>query len=819
MRRLGRAAIVLMGLVASQFALYGSSLLGRRILLPLDLLIDPYTQSRESIGLAATHDRLLSDPICQIEPMRRFAIAEVRAGRLPLWDPYNYCGAPFLANNQSAVLSPFRLLDYIWPDPRALAWGQMLRAVVGGFGAYCFFRRATRATFLASAIGAWIWPLGGFLVLWTMWPISAAALWLPWVLLAVYRAVRRPSALSVALLAAATAAALLSGHSATAAQALLAAGIYAIWLLARGARRGASELLRPMVYVALGFASGFALAAPQLLPTFQYMRESLRVANRLESGSETKPVGAAALPQLVLPWIRGTTRTGWIYLGSDIPLESAIGGYVGLLSVLVAAPFGFADCRRRKRAEQIFWFALAVLGSAYVLDLPGAAALHRLPPLNLLRANRFVFVTGFAMLAAGVAGLDALLRGRVAVARGTASRWLLIAPALSIALAAWCVWRASIINTLVERRASDAIARAGAAGLETYLNMLRVVDGVASRFRTLHLCYAALCILAAILATMLWHKPSRRLGVIVALAAVAEVLASAWPVNPQSDASLYNRAPPALAIIREAIDAGAAEPGRICGVGAFPPMMNRWAGLSDIRGYDAADPMRYVEFLELLRAPGSPPPDPSAATFAFVPRLPSPLADFINLRYLVYSGRPRDPSAARFVVPGYYVVENAAAMPRVSVPRRAVVIANESDRLAALRHPNFDPRETVILETNAGLAAGGAESQGEARIVSETPSRVEIEYSMRGSGVGLIVLADAWDAGWRARLADGSECSVLRANHAFRAVAVPAGHGRVTFSYEPRSFTIGLWTAAATGAFLIVWCSMSFGVRRIRRHA
>jgi hypothetical protein len=39
-------------------------------------------------------------------PFYRFAIEELRGGRLPLWNPYLYTGAPFAANLQAAVFYP-----------------------------------------------------------------------------------------------------------------------------------------------------------------------------------------------------------------------------------------------------------------------------------------------------------------------------------------------------------------------------------------------------------------------------------------------------------------------------------------------------------------------------------------------------------------------------------------------------------------------------------------------------------------------------------------------------------------------------------------
>src|SRR5580658_3617939 len=111
-----RAAILLAGLCATQLILFGPSLLGRKILLPLDVLAQPwaYLSPADTTAWGRPLDVTLSDPVFQTELDRQFAVAEVRAGRLPLWNPHEYCGQPFLAASQTAVFSPFRLLDYCW---------------------------------------------------------------------------------------------------------------------------------------------------------------------------------------------------------------------------------------------------------------------------------------------------------------------------------------------------------------------------------------------------------------------------------------------------------------------------------------------------------------------------------------------------------------------------------------------------------------------------------------------------------------------------------------------------------------------------------
>ena len=48
----------------------------------------------------------LSDPVWQFAPWVEFAGSELRAGRLPLWNPHQDGGVPLLGNGQSALGSP-----------------------------------------------------------------------------------------------------------------------------------------------------------------------------------------------------------------------------------------------------------------------------------------------------------------------------------------------------------------------------------------------------------------------------------------------------------------------------------------------------------------------------------------------------------------------------------------------------------------------------------------------------------------------------------------------------------------------------------------
>jgi hypothetical protein len=189
--RLTRISIVLAGIVFGQAVLYWPSLLGRRVLLPLDILAKPLVylpQTPESATLE-TKNRFLSDMIFVDEPARRFAVSEFHAGRLPMWAPYLFAGAPFVWPK----FSPFYAIRCGTESPVILAWAQLLVALVAGMGAYLFFRRVPAVGFWPATICAWCYPLTGFFILWQGYAVTAAVCWLPWVLLAVATTVRRAS--------------------------------------------------------------------------------------------------------------------------------------------------------------------------------------------------------------------------------------------------------------------------------------------------------------------------------------------------------------------------------------------------------------------------------------------------------------------------------------------------------------------------------------------------------------------------------------------------------------------------------------------------
>ncbi len=754
---------MLLAILVPQFALFWPSLTGQKILLPLDVLTigTNWIPEGEPLRREVAQDRYLADLAMVTEINRRFAVSEVRAGRFPLWNPHIYCGAPFFASNHPAVLSPYRLLDYTWPGPEAIAWGQVLKALVAGLGAYLFLRRALQASFLASLTAAALFPLCGYMILWSGFTLANVASFLPWLLLATDATVKRPVGYGVPALALVTALILLSGHAANAGHLFIVAILFAAWRAFEHEGRVNARAWRAFGAVWIGVLAGFALSAPQLLPTIEYMQESSRIAARAAGHVEAAPQGWWALLQMLLPYSLGSGERDAFSIVLTTRFEGAATACAGAIATLVLAPLALAHAEHRRLA--LFFVGLAAFALVPLLDVPLLIKVFELPPLNLLRNNRFTIATAFSLVALAAIGVDALVRGYVAP-----RRWHWIAISACALLVGFCILR------LAYPLADESEPRAFAW------------------FRR----YDSLAFGVACTALLLWFV-IRRLGracapMIVGVC-VLESTILAFGVNPQCERELYY---PRLPVLDEIAKR---DNGRMLGVKCILPNLAQAAGLDDVRGYDAADPRRIVDVLRASCNPDAREELDYALTMLHVPKVRSGISDMLGLRWIVLQGTKPDSDVEIFS--GYSLYENKRAMPRVFVPKRAAMLSRREERLAALAADAFDPREVAYVEAPvpAGFDAGMA---GTARVVESSPTRVSIDLALESNA--LVVIGDSYDAGWHAEV-DGRAAEVVAVDHALRGVFVERGAQRLVYTYWPHSLTLGLWIAGLAGVLLFCW--------------
>lgn len=154
-------------------------------------------------------------------------------------------------------------------------------------------------------------------------------------------------------------------------------------------------------------------------------------------------------------------------------------------------------------------------------------------------------------------------------------------------------------------------------------------------------------------------------------------------------------------------------------------------------------------------------------------------------------------------LPSNHVLLYQQPVARARIVHEATVASDEETSFARTVDPERDLAASAVIETDEPLPAlapppadGATES---ATIVVDEPERVEVEARL--ASPGLLVLTDTWYPGWSATV-DGVATPILRADYAFRAVALPAGEHRVTFVYAPSSLRQGAWITL--GALLVL---------------
>jgi len=306
------------------------------------------------------------------QPLRWFTAQSLKAGHLPLWNPYSASGEPWMANPQTAVFYPPAWLFLALPFATAYMLYLALHLALLGCGALLLFaRRASPGAALIGAVALMF--CGPTLSLLDVQNNLTTFAWLP---LVIWCAAARVHPMGSA---AAIAMSFLAGEPFFATVGAL------IFAVVR--RRGVLDVA----------AQSFALAAVQLVPFLAMLRGSDRAGLSPPDLREAMPLR---------DWLRVAVPPHLTPFGFDpalgqhfIPIV-----YLGLATCALAA-VGLIFAWRRLGG----W--LALLAAAIVLSTSFAAELLAHLPLTLFRyPARLVPLGALAIVAMAVAGWDVVLR-------------------------------------------------------------------------------------------------------------------------------------------------------------------------------------------------------------------------------------------------------------------------------------------------------------------------------------------------------------------------------------------------------------------------
>lgn len=293
--------ITLVGLIVAAPTLSGRSL-------PLDLsALPPMGQLDAAVSLDSdTLDYYGRTHAASVYPGYAFISQTAATNQSVLWNPYEYMGTPYMAAWKTRCFSPFTIPFYLFSLQMALGLSILLKSCVAGFCAY-YATRKLGYTQWFSLVCAFTFQLGYGLVSQPLDPVSDALPWVPLLFLFSERAYLKQlrywptGAVTLALM-------LLSGDWIATLCTLTVFLIYA--LLNQFLYPHQKGYAIPIVTFALASVFAIGLAAFQLIPYFDYLRDTVMI------NSETKQLPLIFnIPLIFLGNFVGPRHFAFIHVG------------------------------------------------------------------------------------------------------------------------------------------------------------------------------------------------------------------------------------------------------------------------------------------------------------------------------------------------------------------------------------------------------------------------------------------------------------------------------------------------------------------------
>lgn len=694
-----------------------------------------------------------SDIYSQLYPKFIYSSMILRTGHVPLWDPYEYCGLPFLAIIQPQVFYPFRhILFLTFSPPVAMQVFLAAHIFLNGFFAWMFFR-AMRLSTSASVIAALIWAFSAPLVLDSIYHpgrLSSIA-WAPFCLLSLHMLLMRRKWRWSFLLAAGVAMQFLAGYPPIFLVTATILFLYFLFFLVSFPFSHETEqtknLAKIILLLAVSAALCLLLTAAQLLPFLELLKESQR------SG------GTASVLQL---------RTQFLLPLSKIFLKNAgIRAMASPLFMGIPAFFLMAcGVVLSKRPIRIF-FVLAgffTLIAALGNTTPVSPFLHRIPPFKYNRFPIMWFELSFFFIAALVGfGIDSL-RQNSQVSRSDreekGKRWSRKHTALLLLL---------LVSALVA---------VGGAGL------VEIVIAGATILLILSLLYArrrwqteilVICLgMTMIIVYVTQGLPLRdyvrlpdmrveQLRTATKNVAIANYLAqnkyarAYWPdlvlqgKYMFSDIPLVNGFEDSLRLRR------------------VTKLMELYQFLREVGSTDLTTFIRYPAFLNVL-----------GVRLFIIPHNQADKFTAITDRYEALASENSNDA-----------IINKQAFPRSFLVHQVEIISDEESVFRAIRDNEIDLSKRVILEEALPAHANLQQPSDKEPlpVISEyLPEEVSIEANPKAGA--FLVLSDSSYPGWKA-YDNGVETKIYTADYLLRAVYLEPGEHLVQFRYQPASYAWG----------------------------
>src|SRR3989344_6293218 len=394
---------IILSIIIGLLFIYRQVIFERKILFPSNFLAQFYSpwRTEKFLGWEAgiPHKPIGDDQIRIFYPERTFANDMLAKKTIPLWNPYNFAGTPFLANFQSSIFYPLNILYFFLPQ--IIAWDILLfiQPIMALFFLFVFLS-LFRLKKPAIWIGTISFGFSGFMLVWSQENavVAQSALWLPLILFGIegYLTNKKNWYYFIAVIA--LLCSFLGGFFQAYFYIFLFTLIYGLFRI----KTLKLSFLQYMLRIIGIYIFSVFLSAIQLLPSIEAFLESPRSTSNVWYLFEGYLLPITHLFNVFVPDIFGNPGA-YNFFGRGFYRETIL--YAGLIPFVFAIYAGF----KVKINPVIKFFALATFISFFLtLDSPFTRWFFQLP-LPLLPTflpSRILIITAFSIATLSAFGLS-----------------------------------------------------------------------------------------------------------------------------------------------------------------------------------------------------------------------------------------------------------------------------------------------------------------------------------------------------------------------------------------------------------------------------
>lgn len=750
----------IVGIIATSIYIY--PIFQGLILLPLDLLVSNYPPWLYANTIQLKNPFMV-DSITQMYPWHRMTYESLIHGVLPLWNPYQLMGMPFMASMKPMVFYPANIL-FIFGE--IASWNGLLFLQL--FLSLWFFyllMRSFNLRITSSLFGSISYAFSSLMIgVLQFGSEGHVLLWLPFLLLMIKRYVETSKKLYLIGFSFAIASAVFAGHLQYFAYEVLLVGAFT-WYLFKTYKKNTQQLLS----VGIFFLLGIGVSAVQLIPGIEMYLNSYR-------GQSNSYVmftrGLQGVYQFLRLW-----SPDWF--GNPLTRDLH-GGYIEMSGYFGIIPLFFAtySCFLVKKHSLVRFFVITAC-VALAFSLNGIAQILSILHIPLITSGYGGRIFSLFLFSGSVLssfGLDYFIQEKNKLKSVfTLAVFLLISIGIYAMGLLGGNYNAIFGTKFIHIKFTILIL--------TGLSLLTVLNWKLQKFRVIQMC-----VIMSIIGLTFF-----------------DLFRMGYRFLTFSNSKFLYPEIPVVSFVRQATE----------------KTLDRTYGLTDTEIYttlhvfsaETYNPFFPNNTASLLLATENKDKNVLLDNKYFLTQQErlKYISDLLGIRYIA-TERYKNPASEYWKQNAFekdlrrvyiddrnVVFENITAYPRFAVYHHVLDGISEEAAKKKIVNQEIDLRNTLIVSEKLNTPI--LEGTGSAKLLNFTINSLVFEAS--SSSDGLFYLSDTYFPGWISKV-NGKATPIYHANVAFRAVPIRAGKSTIEFSYRPLSFRIGVLITIVSIILLIL---------------